>query len=94
MNSTQIMVLRTGDIPTRESILNLRGTKALRVMLPNLEKETEVTTWSNLVRVVIDWLKEDLLNIVKDIGIEKLYEKLEEKLNKKLRVTNSKLNTN
>ena len=93
-NSTQIMVLRAGDIPTRESILNLRGTKALRVMLPNLEKETEVTTWSNLVRVVIDWLKEDLLNIVKDIGIEKLNEKYKETLNEKLRITGIKLNSN
>lgn len=93
-SSTQVMILRPGTIPDRDVILGLRGTKALSVSMKGMDKETEVTTWSSLVRTVINWLETDLLDMVNTVGIERFNEKYIETLNQKLKQTEIKLNSN
>lgn len=93
-SSTQLMILRPGTIPDRDVILGLRGTKALSVSMKGMDKETEVTTWSSLVRTVINWLEEDLLDMVNTVGVERFNEKYIETLNQKLKQTEIKLNSN
>lgn len=93
-SSTQLMILRPGTIPDRDVILGLRGTKALSVSMKGMDRETKVTTWSSLVRTVINWLEEDLLDMVNAIGVERFNEKYIETLNQKLKQTEIKLNSN
>lgn len=93
-SSTQLMILRPGTIPDRDVILGLRGTKALSVSMKGMDRETKVTTWSSLVRTVINWLEEDLLDMVNTVGVERFNEKYIETLNQKLKQTEIKLNSN
>lgn len=93
-NSTQVMILKPGEIPDRDEILGLRGTKALKVSIPFINKETEVTTWSSLVRTVINWLQKDLVLIIDKLGEEKFIENYVSIFNEKLKTTEIKLNSN
>lgn len=92
--TTHRLILKSGEIPTRDVILGLRGTKALNVSMFPLELNTEVTTWSSLVRTVVSWLQEDLLKMIETIGEQKFIDKYVTTFNDKLRQTEIKLNSN
>lgn len=94
MYETQVMVLKMGNIPERDAILGLRGTKAMTVGCPILRKQEDVTTWSSLVRVVLNWFKPYISEIIDTIGFTKFNNEYTSILRQKLQQTDIKLNSN
>ena len=79
----------------KETILGLRGTKALWVAIPGWKEKIKVTTWSSLIREIItNWFSEHLVFTMCEMGEIAFKQQYETIFNQKLKSTGIKLNTN
>lgn len=88
------LIIRPTEFLRKELILSLRGTKALNVAIPALDKYTTVTTWSALVRKVISWLEPTLTTIMRVKGEEVFVDKYVQIFNRRLDASGIRLNSN
>lgn len=92
----QVLTIRANENSLdKETILGLRGTKALWVAVPGWPEKIKVTTWSSLIREIItNWFSEHLLFTMYKMGETEFKQQYETIFNQKLKSAGIKLNTN
>lgn len=90
----QELLIKPDETLSRDVILGLRGTKALDVAIPTLDKYSVVTTWSSLVRKVVEWLSDSMTTMLLVKGEEAFSNKYIDIFNRRLETANIRLNSN